>query len=72
MSVIDAFSTIKEWLNKCASLRALDSNFSYRVKYALNTAIDSGIPPMKFDTLKLKNSCYMTNYVPDYGQRLQR
>ena len=57
MSVIDAFSTIKKWLNKCASLRALDSNFSFRVKYALNTAIDSGIPPMKFDTLKLKNSC---------------
>jgi hypothetical protein len=55
MSVVDAFSTIKEWLNKCALLRSLDSNFSYRVKYALNTAVDSGIPPMKFDTLKQKN-----------------
>ena len=55
MSVIDAFSIIKEWLNKCASLRALDSNFSYRVKYALNAAVDSGIPPMKLDTLKQKN-----------------
>jgi hypothetical protein len=55
MSVIDTFSIIEEWLNKCASLRALDSNFTYRVKYALDTAVDSGIPPMKFDTLKQKN-----------------
>jgi non-catalytic primase subunit PriX-like protein len=51
----DAFRTIQEWLNKCASLRALDSNFGYRVKYALNASIESGIPPMKFDTLKQKN-----------------
>ena len=35
MSVIDAFSAIKEWLDKCALLKALDSNFNYRVKYAL-------------------------------------
>jgi Primase X len=56
MSVIDAFSIIEEWLNKCTSLRALDSNFNYRVKYAVDTAVDSGIPPMKLDTLKQKNS----------------
>jgi hypothetical protein len=55
MPFADAFKTIQEWLNKCASLRALDSNFNYRVKYAINTAIESGIPPMKFDTLRRKN-----------------
>ena len=55
MSAIDAFSIIEEWLKKCASLRLLDSNFNYRVKYAIDTAVDSGIPPMKFDTLKQKN-----------------
>jgi Primase X len=55
MSVLDALRTIEDWLNKCASLRILDSNFNYRVKYAVDTAVDSGIPPMKFDTLKHKN-----------------
>jgi hypothetical protein len=53
--VTGSFSTIEGWLNKCASLRTLDSNFNYRVKYALNTAVESGIPPMKLDTLKQKN-----------------
>jgi hypothetical protein len=55
MSIADALIIIEEWLNKCVSLRALDSNFNYRVKYALNTALESGIPPMRFDTLMHKN-----------------
>jgi hypothetical protein len=55
MPVPEAFRTIEEWLNRCATLKALDSNLNYRVKYALNTAIESGIPPMKFDTLKQRN-----------------
>jgi hypothetical protein len=50
-----AFDIIEEWLNKCASLRPLDSNLRYRVKYDLNNAMKNGIPPMKFDTLKQKN-----------------
>jgi hypothetical protein len=53
--VTNALRTIEEWLDKCASLRALDSNINYRVKYALNTAVESGIPPMRFDTLKQRN-----------------
>jgi hypothetical protein len=28
----NAFDIIKEWLNKCDSLRRLDSNFNYRIK----------------------------------------
>jgi hypothetical protein len=36
MAISDALIIIKEWLDECASLRALDSNFNYRVKYALN------------------------------------
>ncbi|MDQ3976976.1 MAG: DNA primase noncatalytic subunit PriX, partial [Thermoproteota archaeon] len=55
MHVEGAYRTIQEWLSGCAELRALDLNFNYRVKYALNTAIESGIPPMKFDTLKRKD-----------------
>lgn len=55
MHVIDALRIIEDWLNKCASFRALDSNFNYRVKYALDTAVENSIPPMKLDTLKQKN-----------------
>jgi hypothetical protein len=50
-----ALDIIREWLDKCASLRPLDSNLSYRVKYDVNNAMKSRIPPMKFDTLKQKN-----------------
>jgi hypothetical protein len=35
MPVADAFQIIEEWLNKCASLRALDSNVHYRVNMRL-------------------------------------
>jgi hypothetical protein len=56
MSIADALIIIKEWLDECSSLRVLDSNFNYRVKYALNTTIENGIPPMKFDTLQQKKA----------------
>ena len=55
MPVIDALRILEDWLNKCALLRILDSNFNYRVKYAIDTAIENGIPPMKLVTLKQKN-----------------
>jgi hypothetical protein len=55
MPVIDALRIIEDWLNKCALLRILDSNINYRVKYAIGTAIENGIPPMKLVTLKQKN-----------------
>jgi hypothetical protein len=51
----DAFNIIKDWLNKCDSLRRLDSNFNYRIKSALEDAIQKGIPPMSLAKLKEKN-----------------
>jgi hypothetical protein len=36
---ISAFDIIKDWLNKCDSIRRLDSNFNSRVKLALEDAI---------------------------------
>ena len=54
LSYDDAFSIIKEWLNKCSSVRTLDSNFNFRIKYALNNVIKNGYLPMKLDTLRIK------------------
>jgi hypothetical protein len=46
LSYSNAFNIIKDWLNKCDSLRRLDSNFNYRIKSALEDAIQKGIRPM--------------------------
>jgi hypothetical protein len=35
MSFDDAFSIIKNWLDKCGSVRKLDPGFDSRIKYAL-------------------------------------
>ena len=51
----DAFNIIKDWLNRCDSIKRLDSNFNYRIKYALENSIKKGYLPMKFETLKEKN-----------------
>jgi Primase X len=51
----NAFNIIKDWLNKCDSIKRLDSNFSYRIKYALENSIKNSYLPMKFETLKEKN-----------------
>jgi hypothetical protein len=51
----NAFDIIKNWLNKCDSLRRLDSNFNYRIKSALEDAIQKGIPPMSLSKLREKN-----------------
>ena len=70
----DAFNIIKDWLNKCDSLRRLDSNFNYRLKSALEDAIQKGIPSMSLGKLREKNkelydlvSVRMNN--ADYQQR---
>ena len=55
LSYGDAFSIIKEWLNKCNSVRKLDSSFNFRIKYSLDNAIKTGYLPMKLDTLRTKN-----------------
>ncbi len=54
LSYDDAFSIINEWLNKCSSVRPLDSNFNFRIKYDLNKVIKNGYLPMKLDTLRIK------------------
>jgi hypothetical protein len=55
LSYDGAFNVIKEWCNKCNTLRQLDCNFDYIIKYALKSAIRKGIPPMRLETLREKN-----------------
>jgi Primase X len=53
----DASSNIiNSWLGKCGELRQLDQNFDYTVRYALKYSAKNGQRPLKFDTLKLKNT----------------
>jgi hypothetical protein len=55
ISYDDAYSIIKEWLTKCNELRHLDSNFGYRIKTSLYTAMRKQTLPMRLDTLENKN-----------------
>jgi hypothetical protein len=57
----DAYNTIIDWLNKCDSIKRLDSNFKHRIKYALENTIKKGYLPMKFETLKQKNRALYDN-----------
>ena len=61
LSYEDAFNIIKDWLNRCNSIKRLDSNFDYRIKYALENSIKNGFLPMKFNTLKEKNRALYDN-----------
>ena len=56
LSYEESYQIINEWLQKCDSLRKLDFNTAYIVKYALNTSIQKRIPPMKLETLRSINS----------------
>jgi hypothetical protein len=51
----DAFNIIDQWVNKSDSIKRLDSNFNYLIKYALENSIKKGYLPMNFETLKEKN-----------------
>jgi non-catalytic primase subunit PriX-like protein len=55
-SVENAFSMIKDWLNKCNSLRQLDFNPEYIVKYNINSAKRTGYLPISLEKLKIENS----------------
>jgi hypothetical protein len=55
ISYEDAFSIIRKWLTKCNELRHLDSNFDYRIKSSLYTAMRKQTLPMRLDTLGNKN-----------------
>jgi hypothetical protein len=61
LSYEDAFNIIKDWLNRCNSIKRLNSNFDYRIKYALENSIKNGFLPMKFNTLKEKNRALYDN-----------
>jgi hypothetical protein len=47
---------IKDWLNKCNSLRQIDFNPNYVVKYNINSAKKAGYLPISLDKLKMENS----------------
>jgi Primase X len=53
----ESYDIIKGWLNKCNSLRKLDSGFNsnYRIKHALENAIKTGYRPMRLENLKKRN-----------------
>jgi len=50
-----AFAAIKEWLQKCDTLKRLESNFNSRIKYSLEIALKHDYRPLKWETLKIKN-----------------
>ena len=54
-STEDAFTMIKDWLNKCNSLRQLDFNPEYIVKYNINSAKRTGYLPISLDKLNTEN-----------------
>jgi Primase X len=55
-SIENAFTMIRDWLNKCNSLRQLDFNPNYIVKYNINSAQKAGYLPISLDKLKMENS----------------
>ena len=50
-----SFDILIDWLQKCNSFNKLDFNPDYLVKYALSTANQKRIPPMKLATLMDRN-----------------
>ena len=50
-----AFSMIKEWLQKCDSLKSLDFDITHGIRAALLQAAKRQIPPMNLETLKSRN-----------------
>jgi hypothetical protein len=56
LSYDTALNIINMWLSKCGELRQLDQNFDYTVRYALKYSAKNGHKPIKFDTLKMKNT----------------
>lgn len=63
VSYVESCSILTDWLSKCDTLRKLDFVSSYLIKSSLNTAISKGIPPMKLDTLKNRNTELYTKII---------
>ncbi|SRR6266487_3007129 len=56
-STDEAFNTIRDWLDKCRSLRQLDFNPNYIIKYNINSKRRAGYLPISVEKLKIEN-CY--------------
>jgi hypothetical protein len=52
----EAFSAIKNWLDRSGSLRRLEFNPNYTIKYNINTAKRDGYLPISLQKLKIENS----------------
>jgi len=56
LSYDDAFNIIKDWLDKCGTLRRLNFKPDYDIKYNINNAKRVGYLPIGLDKLKEENS----------------
>jgi hypothetical protein len=54
-SVDEAFSILKNWLDKCSKLRPLVFNPNYMIKYNINSA-KKGYPPISLEKLRTENA----------------
>jgi hypothetical protein len=55
LSYEDAFSIIREWLDKCDKIKPLDFSVGERIKANLNAATKVGYRPIGFSHLKTQN-----------------
>ncbi len=54
LSYQESYQIIREWLDKCNSVRRLDQNFNYRISYALKNALNKPqIRPMSQEKIKI-------------------
>ena len=59
-SADEAFHIMRDWLDRCSSLRRLEFNPNYMIKYNINTAKRGGFLPIGLDKLKIENT-YLYN-----------
>ena len=52
----ETYDIVRSWLDKCHSLRRLDFNPNYMIKYNINTAKKGGYLPISLEKQKTENS----------------
>ena len=65
LTIKDAFAVINTWLDKCSSLRQLDSNITYIVNYALKRSQSTGHKPLRLENLKIRNRILFNQLTAD-------
>ena len=55
ISFNESSKILLEWIEKCDSLKKIDFNPKYIVKYAINYTNQKKIPPIKLETLRERN-----------------